>query len=277
MFDTILSFAQRPALFEKSTAKFWNDPHISRHMLEAHLNPSWDAATRRHAFVTRSVAWISRLAPPPDFPKLVDFGCGPGIYAERFYEAGYAVSGVDFSERSVAYAKKHAEEKGYSIRYRMEDYLEYSADEKFDVATLIYCDFGVLAPSERKTVLHNVFTSLQSGGLFIFDVFTPRYHAGREERKGWEYCDSGFYSPDPHVCLSAFYRYDEDNTVLDQSIIITEEAVQRYNIWEHMFTTAELERDLRSAGFDGVEFYGDIAGAEYDENGTVICAVARKK
>lgn len=50
----LLVFSQKPKLYEASSKKFWNDEHISKGMLEAHLNPIWDAATRNHNFVSKS-------------------------------------------------------------------------------------------------------------------------------------------------------------------------------------------------------------------------------
>lgn len=41
----------RPEVYEKSSSAFWDDEHISKHMLDAHLNPNSDGASRRHSFI----------------------------------------------------------------------------------------------------------------------------------------------------------------------------------------------------------------------------------
>lgn len=109
----LLKFMQRPQLYEPSSNKFWNDEHISKGMLEAHLNKDWEAATRKHDFVINSVEWISSIAPPSLKNKLLDLGCGPGIYAELFKRKGYDVTGVDFSERSINYAIESAKKRKF--------------------------------------------------------------------------------------------------------------------------------------------------------------------
>ena len=38
----------------------------------------------------------------------------------------------------------------------------------------------------------------------------------------------------------------------------------------------ELEQELREAGFQSLQFYGDAAGAEYTQNSKTICVAARK-
>ena len=78
MLQKIKPYLTRPRLYEKSSAPFWDDPHISRGMLQAHLNPDLESATRTLAFVQKSVDWISDTVPAAEYPRLLDLGCGPG-------------------------------------------------------------------------------------------------------------------------------------------------------------------------------------------------------
>ena len=48
--NKLFSLLQRPTLWQRSSKPFWNDEHISKSMLEAHLNPDWDAASRKHSY-----------------------------------------------------------------------------------------------------------------------------------------------------------------------------------------------------------------------------------
>ena len=106
MLKNIETVLEKPILYKKTEGEFWNDEHISMQMLKAHLNPEFDGASRKHAFIEESVAWITELVSPIDYPLLFDIGCGPGIYAEKFARQGYYVTGIDFSKRSIDYAKK---------------------------------------------------------------------------------------------------------------------------------------------------------------------------
>ena len=42
MYNTLSALLRKPKLYEKTQEKFWNDPHISKGMLEAHLDPNTD-------------------------------------------------------------------------------------------------------------------------------------------------------------------------------------------------------------------------------------------
>lgn len=276
MFNELKKYTTKPKLYAPSTNKFWDDEHISKGMLAAHLNPNWDAATRKPEFLDKSVNWISEIAPSSQYKLLLDLGCGPGLYAERFNSAGYSVTGVDFSKRSIAYAKEQTLLNKSTIEYHYQNYLTIDYIEQFDVITLIYCDYAALSIMDRLILLRKVYQALKPNGKFIFDVFTPLMR--KKESRSWEYYkESGFFSEKPHICLESVYHYDdEDNTELRQSIVITEEAVNCYNIWDHFFTKEALLSEIQTAGFSTFEIYGDIAGKEFSDSGETICGVLTK-
>lgn len=50
--------------------------------------------------------------------KLLDIGCGGGLLCEPMARLGFAVTGVDASERNIGAAQAHAEAQGLQIDYR---------------------------------------------------------------------------------------------------------------------------------------------------------------
>lgn len=276
MFHKISGYLVKPELYAESTNKFWDDKHISIGMLEAHLNPSLDSATRKHEFIDKSVKWISEIAPLSTHKFLLDLGCGPGLYAERFCNIGYSVTGVDFSKRSINYAKEQALLSKSNIQYHYKDYLTIDYSEQFDVITLIYCDYAALSITDRLVLLQKIYMALKPGGKFIFDVFTPRMRSS--ESHSWQYNkNGGFFSKEPHICLNSVYQYDDnDHTELRQSVVITEDTVNCYNVWDHFFTKESLLSEVQAIGFSDFKFYGDVAGAEYSDTGSTICGIFSK-
>ncbi len=277
MFTQLKAMMMKPALYEKGTMELWTDDHISKGMLEAHLNPEWDAATRNHATVREIVQWIRSIAPTDKFRDLLDLGCGPGIYAQEFHKAGYKVSGMDFSERSISYARNSAQEKNLPITYHCQSYLTLDCSAQFDLITLIYYDFGVLSTEDRAKLLQRIYAALRPGGLLIFDALTPLHFADQQECNSWEYAEKGFFCAEPHICLKSFYRYDEQNTILDQYIIVTEQNVRHINNFQHAFTKGEIAWEISSAGLSVKSFYGNMLGAGYRDNEKEFCAVAQKE
>ena len=101
----LFKYLNKPEVYAQSSCKFWEDEHISKGMLEAHLNPDLEAASRKHEFIDQSVKWIHSLASQKTHPKLLDLGCGPGLYTDRLNQLGYEVTGIDISKRSIEYAR----------------------------------------------------------------------------------------------------------------------------------------------------------------------------
>lgn len=266
----IRTLLKKPALYERTMEKLWNDLHISKGMLETHLNPEIDAASRKHEFINRSAAWILSLLPFGAY--LLDIGCGPGLYTKRFAECGLRVTGMDFSERSIAYAREH----DLKSEYVLLDYHQMDYYDAFDMITLIWCDYGALIPEERINLLQRVYRALKPGGLFLFDIFTPVYNAKLHESTSWEvYEQGGFWSPEPHVCLNAEYRYG-DNIMLRRTVIIEGSADRCYNIWDTCFTKESLLNEALPIGFSCDGFYSDVAGKPYTDESETMCAIMKK-
>jgi 2-polyprenyl-6-hydroxyphenyl methylase/3-demethylubiquinone-9 3-methyltransferase len=65
---------------------------------------------------------------------LLDTGCGGGLLAEEFARAGYSVTGIDISSRSIETASTHAREGGLQIEYQVASADRLPFDEgSFDV------------------------------------------------------------------------------------------------------------------------------------------------
>ncbi|MGB7593987.1 MAG: class I SAM-dependent methyltransferase [Erysipelotrichaceae bacterium] len=262
----------KPELYESGEPLFWDDEHISEGMLEAHLDPEFEGATRNFVFVFRSADWIAKLASNIDHPKLLDLGCGPGIYAEQFQKRGFEVTGIDFSKRSIEYAKDSAKHQGYPIEYIYMDYLKLDIHQKFDVATLIYCDYGVLSPADRKIVLSKVRDALKPGGIFILDTFTPTNYIDYKEERKTAYRNSGFWSAEPHLLVQTNYRYPSD-TFLEQYLVLTEHDLKRYHNWNQAFTPDSLSKELTEEGFKNLELFANVVGDPYEAQSDTVCIV----
>lgn len=269
--------SKKTKLYEQTDMNMWENTHIAKEMLKAHLDASLDSATRNHNFVQKSVEWISSIAPPKDYPRLLDLGCGPGIYTELFCKKGYQVTGIDLSQSSIQYAVNSAHKNGQCIKYMLEDYTKIDLTCKYNLITLIYCDFGVLSTQTRRELLEKIYKALLPNGLLLFDVFTPLKYNGVQESKSWEICENGFWHEKLCLTFSSFYRYDKDNTFLNQYTIVTKDSeIYKYNIWEHTFTCRELEYDLTQTGFKNIKFFGDVSGGDCNKTDHTICVLAEK-
>jgi 2-polyprenyl-3-methyl-5-hydroxy-6-metoxy-1,4-benzoquinol methylase len=277
MIEKIIEYSKKPKVFEKSTSKFWDDEYISKQMLNAHLDKNFDAATRKEETVKKTVRFITEVAKKHDVESILDMGCGPGIYCEMFHKQGLTVSGLDLSLRSIEYARDIAEQNMSKIKYYNQNYLDIDIDDQFDMISLIYCDYGVLSKAERKILLNNIKKLLKPNGLFVFDVFTPEQYKDFSENMTYYYSDGpGFWSGNKHVCLESNYAYD-DHIHLNQNVVLEDEKINVYRIWDEAFTKEKLTNELKENGFIVKDIYADLTGTAYTKESKMMGIVAYKK
>lgn len=268
MISNLLSIMKRPVLWQRSELPFWDDEHISRGMLEAHLNPEGDAASRKTREIESSVEWFCSVI--PEGARLLDLGCGPGLYTKRLSARGYDVTGMDFSKRSIAYATEQDKETCYIYG----DYLKLDYENEFDAVTLIYCDYAALTEPERKVLLSKVYRALKPNGLFIFDVFSERHFKKKTEGTSWSANErGGFWSEKPYICMDAAYLYD-NGVSAERHIVVTEEGANDYIVWDTAFTPERLCGELSSAGFTVKSRYDDVCGAAFTGEAETLCFIA---
>lgn len=260
----LITLQEKPAPFTPGEPLFWNDPHISSQMLEVHLNPDIDAASRRAETIDRTVAWLINRLGLKTGDSLLDLGCGPGLYASRFAQAGFHVTGVDYSRRSIEYATNYAKKNQLDITYRYENYLDLKDENLYDAVFLIYGDFCPLNPQQRKRLLQNVQRALKPNGKFILDVTTRECRRKHGNQNRWYAAQSGFWKPGPHVVLEEGFDYPEQSLWLDQYTVIEADGkVTVYRNWFQDYTLEMITAELSEGGFSVEGLYRDLIGTAY--------------
>jgi SAM-dependent methyltransferase len=89
------------------------------------------AAAMTDAAALRRLVAFADLAPGA---RVLDGGCGPGLVAEAFLEAGHEVLGVDLSAEMIARARARCERFGARARFEHRSIYALDAGEPFDAA-----------------------------------------------------------------------------------------------------------------------------------------------
>ncbi len=276
LFDALTEIHQRPEPFETYTAKnMWDDEHVSKKLLASHLDEESEPASRPHAFISKSADWIIDKFSLADGHRVADLGCGPGLYATRFAATGAAVTGIDFSRRSINYAVGEARKQGLSIDYVLGDYLEYRPNRKFDLITTLYCDLCALSTDQRRRLLEGFRDMLVDGGSILLDVFSLQAFAERQESTGcgFRYMD-GFWAPSDYWGFCRTFKYDQEKVVLDKYTIIEPGRSRRIYNWLQYFSFDSLVKEFAECGLRIVERYSDLTGKPYT-GGQVLAVIAQ--
>jgi SAM-dependent methyltransferase len=278
LLNDILKANQKPPLFEPGEALFWDDPYISKSMLRAHLDPKHDLASRKPETITKTVEHLLTSGIIKPGFEILDLGCGPGLYAERFSRAGVAVVGLDLSQRSLDYAAQQAQKSGLAIEYHCRDFLTMDYHQKFDAVLQVYGELNVFADQKRDLLLGKIHQALKKDGLLIFDVTTRKLRAKAGLKNGWQVSSNGgFWRLGPNLVLEQGFDYPEADVWLDQYLVIDEQGCSVYRNWFHDYSRETIEAVLERAGFTVVNWWGDLTGSEYSANGEWIALAARKK
>jgi len=278
LFEELKNLSKQPKLFEKyTTPELWSDPWVSQQMLQVHLAEDVDLASRNHAFIEKSAHWIIERFGLSAGKRICDFGCGPGLYTTHFARAGASVTGIDLSKNSLAHGARQAEKEGLDIRYTEANYLEYRPEETFHCAVMIFCDFCVLSPRQKKTFLTMVRDSLEAGGYFLLDVFSLNFYNQAEASNSWSLnAEGGFWSPEEYVELYSLFKYEKEKVLLHKYTVL-EEATRRESFnWLQCYDRETIAKLFESEGFTVREIYSDVSGKTFDEGSPEIALVLEK-
>ncbi|MBN2009951.1 class I SAM-dependent methyltransferase [candidate division KSB1 bacterium] len=278
MFSTLEQINTRPEPFQYYTAdELWTNEHTSAKMLEFHLNETIDVSSRNRKFIIESVNWISSYFNLGDKTNIIDFGCGPGLYTTLFGEQGANVTGIDFSERSINYAKNVAREKNLEIDYVLHNYLTFKTDKKFDLIIMIMCDFCALSPTQRKTLLQKFHKLLKPNGAILLDVYSLESFNQSTEQAMYEVdLLDGFWSPEKYYGFLNTFKYDDEKVILDKFTIVEKSKTRVVYNWLQYFSTESLIAEFKENNFDIEYLYSDLAGSQLKSDSKEIAIIAKK-
>ncbi|MFC1485559.1 class I SAM-dependent methyltransferase [Candidatus Latescibacterota bacterium] len=247
-------------------------------MLSFHLDEEIDVSSRNAAFIERSVDWITSRFDVGVDTKIVDFGCGPGFYTTRLAQKQANVTGIDFSLRSIQYAREEAIRKNLSVNYVHQDYLAYETDNRYDLILMIMCDFCALSPVQRKKILAKFHAILEPNGSILLDVYSFKAFNQREETACYEpNLLHGFWSPNKYYGFLNTFKYEEEKVVLDKYIIIEETRTRTVYNWLQYFSPDTLENEFIGCGLRIKKLYSDVAGSPFDPETSEFAVVAQKE
>jgi len=280
MFDELYQINKKPKPFEFYTAPdLWTNEYTSQKMLEYHLDESIDVSSRNIKFIEKSVSWMMNLLNLNSDSRLIDFGCGPGLYTNRLAKKGIKVTGIDFSKRSINYAKETSAKFNLNVNYIHQNYLDFVTKDKFDAITMIMCDYCALSPQQRRNILGKFRRFLETQGKIILDVYSLNYFNQKEESATYELNQMDhFWAYEDYYCFINSFKYNPEKVTLDKYTIIEATGQKKviYN-WLQHFSLQSLQQEFEENGFKIDKVYGDVTGSDYDPDSDGFAIVASKK
>ena len=259
-FEDLISTDKCPEPYDPGE-ELWNDPYISKMMLEAHLSPDTDAASYRPEKINAICKYLVQTMNLKKGDSIVDLGCGPGLYCSRLIQKGFHMTGIDSSENSIHYAEHHDKDTNYVYA----SYLNPFGVNKFTAALMVSQDYGVLSPENRKTLLGNIRDALKPNGYFAFDVCSMAAFQNRRDSAAfkWYASNSAFWRPNKHFVLEKTIFYTDIRALCDFVAVFDSNGVKEYYIYQTYFSPDSIRSELEENGFHVEAILSNLFGEKY--------------
>ena len=265
---------KKPAPWSPSVSFPWNEPAFSRRMLLEHLSQEHDLASPRAEKIDEHVRFIHEELLSGRPTRILDLGCGPGLYSSRLAGSGHTCVGVDFSPASLEYAEAQARRESLDCTYIHGDLREVPFPDGFGLAMMLHGEMNVFSPNAMQGVLKKVHASLDTGGLLL--MAASKFGGIRRKQpveRSWIAPVSGLFSERPHLMLTENIWDPESKVLIERYYIVDSVGgeVKEYSNSNQAYTNPEYRQLLKSSGFKNIKLLPPLYGMDGD-----ITLTARK-
>jgi SAM-dependent methyltransferase len=254
----------------------WHDPDFSRRMLVQHLDPGHDRASRRPEIIDTHVGWIFEEVLGGRPGRVLDLGCGPGLYTERLAGLGCRCVGIDFSPAAIDHARTTAAAAGLDCTYLLEDLTTADPGTGFDVVLFLFGEINVFPRAVAADLLARARRALDPGGRIVVEASTfAAVAAAQTEPPTWYTSHGGLMSPAPHLVLME-QAWDERLAVARTRFLVVDAATARVDVYgEEVFAYSEddYRTMMTTAGFGEIRLLSAM-GTAHDPQMIVVTATA---
>jgi SAM-dependent methyltransferase len=224
----------RPRPFVDVRSLPWDDPVFSRHFLRT--------ATRSQHYTRREIAFLEQCGVLGPGQRILDLACGGGRHSLAMARRGALVTGVDLGPAAIAAARRRAKRAGLAVEFVQADLRCLHYEAVFDAATLIFGCFTEMPRSQAQDVLQRIRRSLRPGGLFVLDVYTPRFFAALDGLQEWWVGRDFIAGRFLQLVLTEYFFYPREKTYVRRDFICNPATgdIHTFGVSGQAYTLAEL-------------------------------------
>lgn len=256
------SLVSRTALTPGEARLPWGDRDFSARMLAEHLDDRHDLASRRRGTIAAHVQWLLRAFPSGE-QRVLDVGCGPGLYLERFAALGWTCVGLDVAPAAIEYARNQAAQTGAACEYILGDFRYTHVDGSFDLVLCLFGELSTVPLDDVQVVVGNMARSLAPNGRAVIELST---HAGvrkkGERPLSWHSATGGLFSDDEHIVLRESTWIEAQAVSVERWWVIPTSSNAPHMLgsttWSHQ---PRISDAVEAAGLVIENRYGDLSGA----------------
>jgi 2-polyprenyl-3-methyl-5-hydroxy-6-metoxy-1,4-benzoquinol methylase len=189
---------------------------------------------------------LAAIAGPLDGLAALEIGCGSGPIACFLAGRGLTVRGIDVSPTALEMARRHADQRGLSVRFDAADICRMPAEsERYDLVIDGHCLHYLVLDEHRRDALSAIHRLLKPTGLLLIETMISH----------------------PGLLVGANYRFDAQ-CVLSIKVADPagrEDAFASGSAWfapyRRLLTSDQVVTELEQAGFE-IQFRRAVAQAD---------------
>jgi SAM-dependent methyltransferase len=116
--------------------------------------------------VKAAAYWLMERGLKPH--SVIDLGCGTGLWSVAFAAIGSKVTGVDFSNASLAIARKMADRFNVSVEFNRADLFGFETSERFEV---VFCNGVLHHTGNARAGFHKISSFVVDNGLLVTSFY----------------------------------------------------------------------------------------------------------
>lgn len=193
----------------------------------------------------------------------LDVGCGSGYFTRFFEEQGYAMTGLDVSREMLDKAERLALLHGVRSTYLLGDISKQKLPRRFDFALAVNDCINYIPKERLGSALKNVCGALKKGGIFLFDISSPRKFARR-------IANTVSVDDRDEVTYLNFSRVEGDVAEMEVTLFV-KEADGKYirkdeRHVQYIYRKEEIVRALEESGFQLLSVEGFLGEDEAESD-----------
>ena len=211
---------------------------------------------------------IERTVRPASGATILDVGCGRGRHSRILAARGYAVTGVDLSERALATARRRAEEEGLDVRFQQADMRDLPFEAAFDGVVNLFTTFGYFEEEEdHARAIREMAQALKPNGWLVQDFLNAPYALAHLVSKDEREVDG---------IRIAQRRWEEEGRLNKEITLRRNGDAHTFTESVRLLTLADFERMYHMAGLGLDARFGDYDGGAHTPTSPRLILVARK-
>lgn len=228
----------------------------------------FDVMTDWNSRLSVELPFIEKIFSAHHVHSVLDCACGTGGHTLALAQRGYRVAGSDISAAMIARSRGNAERAGLHIPFSVASFQDLRATfaEKFDAVLCLGNSLvHVLDDDAVVESLANMRDCLREGGVLI--LHNLNYDKRWREKPRWFAVNSGQLA-NRETLVWRFADYGEKLITFNIAMFTKNEngawSVQVQSTQQRPYQKLEIESFLRRAGYQHLEFYGNLQGDAFE-------------